>query len=371
MTAIAETPLVRMDAWVRRAPGLTDGSIADVGLVVPTFRRGADVVALLGCLVALPDRPSEVVIVDGSPDEEAEHCVDRWAADRDVPFDLVFVRSAPGLTRQRNVGIDTCTRELVFFLDDDCRPEPGYFRDIAAVFDADTEKRVGAVSGSIVNEMDLPLSARWRVRLLLGIVPRTLSPGAYHPSATSVPRSLMAPFYGVRRVDMVPGGAAAYRRDVFAGDRFSRFFEGYSQGEDLEMSLRLRRRWMLLWSGDAHVLHHHAPGGRPSSVAKGAMEVRNRYFILRRHSPNARVLDRLRFWADIAYIAGYDIVSAVLRPGSASHLRHALGVLKGAASCFVAPPRYDEPPARREYQVVLRDRVRATPSESERLPVAT
>ena len=355
MTAAA-APLQRLPAWVQRAAVTVEGTVANASLVVPTYRRGPDVVMLLDALVALPDPPGEVVVVDGSPDDDADERVAAWAAPRTLPFDLVVVRSEPGLTRQRNVGIDAAARDLVFYLDDDCLPLPGYFREIAAVFARDTDGRVGAVGGSIVNEMNLPLDARWRVRFMLGLVPRTLQPGQYYPTATSVPRSLTAPFSGTRRVDMVPGGAVAYRRVVLLAHRFSRFFEGYSQGEDLEMSLRIGRDWTLLWSGDAHVLHNHAPGGRPASAEKGRMEVRNRYFIWKRFSPDARWSDRCRFWLDIAYIGAYDVAASLARAGGLSSLRHAAGCARGALECLLDPPRHQEPAPDREYEIQAEER---------------
>jgi len=168
--------------------------------------------------------------------------------------------------------------------------------------------------------------------------------------ATSVPHCLAAPFRGVREVDIVPGGAAAYRREVFEAERFSLFFDGYSQGEDLEMSLRVRRGWRLLWCGDAPVGHYHAGGGRPDPRWKGRMEVRNRFFIWKRHTPEASWGDRVRFWADIVYILAWDLVLAVAR-WDPSHLDHAAGVAGGAIECIVRPPRYVEPPVRREYDV--------------------
>src|SRR5690606_24729970 len=144
---------------------------------------------------------------------------------------------------------------------------------------ADAPERIAAVCGTIVNEMNKSrLSLRWRLRFLLRLVPRG-EPGRYYPTATSVPKNRLTPFTGVREIDIVPGGAAAYRRKALERHRFSDFFTGYSQGEDLEYSMRLRREWEIRWCGDAHVLHNHAPSGRPPRFAHGRMAVRNRFFI--------------------------------------------------------------------------------------------
>lgn len=348
LAATGDQSLTPLPGWRRQ--GTQVGTLVDCSLVVPTYRRPSDIVTLLDRLAALPDRPGEVVVVDGSPDDLTTNAVQVWSDGGAHPFDLLVVRSAPGLTRQRNVGIDLSRGDFVFYLDDDCLPEPGYFRAMRDVFVADVERTVGAVGGSLVNEMGRPLDLRWRLRFLLRLVPRGES-GTFFRTATSIPRSTVARFTGTRAVDMLPGGASAYRRALLERHRFSLFFSGYAQGEDLEMSRRIAREWDLRWCGDAHVLHYHAPGGRPPSVEKGIMEVRNRFFIWKRYVPDTTVGDALRFWADIAFIFAVDVATFLARPRDHHHLVHAAGVALGAYRCIVDPPRHDEPPPRREYAV--------------------
>jgi GT2 family glycosyltransferase len=338
----------RLTGW--RLPATAPGGLADCTLVVPTWRRPATMVELLNRLLELPDPPAEMVVVDGSPDTLTSDALKAVVGQMKLPFELRYVRSPAGLTRQRNVGIDASTKEFVFFLDDDCLPEANYFRAIKQVFADDKAKAVGAVCGSILNEMDRPMPLRWRLRFALGLVPRG-EPGRYYPTATSVPRCTVSSFNGTRRVDIVPGGASAYRREVFARHKFSTFFEGYSQGEDLEMSLRIGQDWQLLWCGDAHCVHHHVSGARPASYRKGYMEVRNRYFIWRRHSLQPTLGCRIRLWLDFAYVFLCDLANWVTHPREGSYIQHAVGVVMGGLSCLVWPLQHHESPVRREYEV--------------------
>ena len=336
----------------RVPPSGRPAALHDCTLVVPTYQRPAEMVSLLGSLMAIPDPPGEVVVVDGSGGNETHDAVLMWSRAACAPFALSFVMSPPGLTRQRNVGIDASAGDFIFFLDDDCVPEPGYFQSIRSVYAEDGSRGVGAVCGSIINAMGKPLTLRWRIRFLLKLVPHG-EYGKYYPTATSVPVGLMKPFSGVRAVDIMPGGAASYRREVFERHRFSQFFYGYSQGEDMEMSLRIGKEWKLLWCGDAHVLHNHVAGGRPAHFQKGLMEVRNRFFIWKRYSPDVGTADRIRFWADIAYVFVCDLGGFLSHPFSFGFLSHAAGVVKGAVMCVFSPPRYEEPAARREYECVF------------------
>jgi GT2 family glycosyltransferase len=327
-------------------------ALEDCSLVIATYERPGQVVQLLKTLADLSDCPAEVIVVDGSRVKDSERALLTEIAPETLPFELVYVNSPAGLTKQRNVGIDLSSRKHVYFLDDDCLPEPGYFRAIRKVFQADEAGRIGAVCGLVVNEMNYPVTRRWRMRFALGLVPR-VKPGSYCSSGTCVPRNPVEPFSGIRPVDNLHGCSMAFRRAVLDRHRFSEFFQGYSQGEDLEMSLRIGNEWRIVWCGDAHVGHFHAASGRPTSFRKGKMEVRNRHFIWKRHSLDASFKDRLRFWLDTAFLATTDLGWFAMHPAQTHALAHAAGVLSGAIGCVFAPPRYEEPPARKQYDLYL------------------
>jgi GT2 family glycosyltransferase len=333
-----------------KVPRAKEGALAGCSLVVATYQRPEEIAELLDALADLWDPPEEAVIVDATPNGTVERRIAQFAASSPARFDVVYVRAPKGLTRQRNAGIDISTGRYVFFLDDDAMPFAGYFSEMQRVFDA--EPSAGGLGGAIVNQMGRPLSGRWRLRLALRLVPRG-RPDMWYPCGTSTPRALMKPFSGVRAVELLPGCAFAFRREVLDQFRFSEFFAGYAQGEDTEMSLRVGRRWKLLSCGSARVVHNVAPGGRPSSYAKGRMEVRNRYFIWKRHTSGVRLPDRVRFWADLLFLIAMDGAWFLVRPWRAGTLAHGAGILSAIVECMAAPPRYEEPPARRQYRVEL------------------
>ncbi|MBA4147190.1 MAG: glycosyltransferase family 2 protein [Verrucomicrobia bacterium] len=344
--------LQELQGWHKLATGYS--ALPQCALIVPTFRRPAEMVRLLGVVAMLEDAPGEFLVIDGSPDDAVDRAIQDWAKDKELPFNLVYVRSPAGLTRQRNVGIDACTREFIFFLDDDCLPEPGYFESIHGVFVADTKGEVGAVRGFLTNGINKPKTLLWRLRHALRIVPQG-APGQYHHCGSSGTWDMVQPFSGNRPVDLLSGGAAAYRREVFLKHRFSEFFYGYAQGEDMEMSLRIGKEWKLLVCGDARVDHHHADSGRPAGIARGQMAVRNRYFIWRRHSPDPGAKNQFLFWMDHVLMTAYYTASFLVRPWRPYYLGFATGTTKGLIECLVSPPRHQESPARSEYAFNLRE----------------
>jgi GT2 family glycosyltransferase len=326
----------------------------DCCLVVPTFNRPRETMELIQILAKRENGPVEVVVADGSSQPDLDRQLKSWAANSSLPFELVYVRCPAGLTRQRNIGIDVSTRELVFFLDDDSRPFENYFRSVRQVFLDDRKKTIGAIGGSVLNELDHPISIRWRIRLATGLVPR-VAPMTYASCGTSTPKALSRPFQGTRSVDLLPGCAFTFRREVFAKHRFSYFFEGYSQGEDMEMSLRVGGDWEVICCGDAELVHYTVPSARPPSFDKGAMEVRNKFVIWKRYVPNARLIDRIRFWGDVTLVVVFDLLHFLRRPWRGSHLKHAVGLVAGALGCLLSSPQFAEPTAHREYRLALGD----------------
>ncbi len=343
-----EEPM-QLTGWHIKPTRFSSTLLQNCTLIVPTYRRPQSIISLLERLIVLDDTPSEVIVVDGSPESDVVDQFLSWVKQKELPFDIKYIRSPSGLTRQRNIGIEASCGDIIYFLDDDCLPETDYFKGIFKVFQQDINGKIGGVAGSIVNEMGQPLSLRWRLRMWLKLVSKDGVPGKYYANASSVPKSLMNPFIGNISTDILPGGASAFRREVFKEDRFSEFFAGYAQGEDLEMSLRIKIRWQLLWCGDAHVLHLHAPIGRPRPFDKGKMEIRNRYFIWKRHSHSPMFTDQIKFWADLFFIGALDLGRFIARPSQIYLFVHCLGVLSGIFLCVFFPPSYDEPIVKQNY----------------------
>lgn len=330
-------PVNSLRGW--RIKGSKGTALDDCSLIVPTLRRHDDVLELLARLVAEPFPPAEVVVVDGAGDGELGRILAPRFETGTVPFDLVYVEGPRGLTLQRNAGVDVSRGELVFFLDDDALPELGYFRAVRQLFLSNPS--IGGVSGSIILPPSGRLPYRWRLRFALGIVPR-IRPFEYHASGTSVP-PIVAAEAETRPVDILPGYAFAFRREVFSVHRFSTYFTGYSYGEDVEMSLRVGKSWRLFRCAEAQVVHKQARSNRSHGFRKGRMEMSNRYFIWKRHVPFPGPINRLRFWADSALIVGLDLLSG--------RLAHASGMIVAGGLCVFNEQRHEEGPALAEYEL--------------------
>ena len=105
-------------------------------LILCTLNREQVVREFLGSLAVQIDAPPfEVIVVDQNPDDRLLPILH----DYETLFPIRRFRSAPGLSRARNVGLDHVTGEIVAFPDDDCTYPPGILRAVSDAFDADPE----------------------------------------------------------------------------------------------------------------------------------------------------------------------------------------------------------------------------------------
>jgi len=104
--------------------------MARFSLIVATVNRYAELSHLLSTLVEQTTCDFELIVVDQNQDERLAPLVRWWvqeAAKRcsnsEVPK-LIHLRSSPGLSKARNLGLEYATGEIIAFPDDDCWYEP-------------------------------------------------------------------------------------------------------------------------------------------------------------------------------------------------------------------------------------------------------
>jgi glycosyltransferase involved in cell wall biosynthesis len=104
------------------------GAPPDIAVVVPTFNRPEGIIALLHALAGqtlAPERFEVIVVDDCSSDDTVARLTALCGA---LPYRLTVLQTprnaGPGAAR--NVGWRAAAAALLAFLDDDCRPEPGW-----------------------------------------------------------------------------------------------------------------------------------------------------------------------------------------------------------------------------------------------------
>lgn len=308
-------------------------------VVTPTFYRPTEVIGLLKNLSEQIFLPKEVVLVDGAPaDEKATEEAVRQI-EKELPFEVIYIRHDRGTAIQRNAGIDVAQGEFIALIDDDVRLEKDFLERIFEAFGSDTEQTVGGIVGYRTNcHFKSEESERWRWYKRLKLL-TVYEPGRYDFSCGyPINNNMQAPFTGTRTVDFMTTACAVWRRKVFdSGLRFHPFFRDYGILEDAHLSLRAGREWSLLQCGDAHCEEMHSPNGRVNRRKIGYKCVVNYYFVFQDIVPLSWS-HKYRFWRYQLFEI-FRISASAIRRRSWSDVEDVRGraegilaVLRGAAS---------------------------------------
>ena len=227
----------------------------------------------------LPD-DGEVIVVDGDPKRSAEPPV-RELQERFPGLDVRYIASRPGVTLQRNVGIDAARRDVVVFVDDDCRLERGVFEVLACAYG---DRAIVGVTGRVERRARARLGPESHSRL------RWLLVGAGR-QGTMNSYGLRRPIVDVdkaRDVEYMCGAFMSARRDVAASVRFDETLSGYGLGEDDDFSYRLSRVGRVRYEPAAAIFHDELGFAGRDRQRVDRIRVVNRAYLFRKNFPQTR-----------------------------------------------------------------------------------
>ena len=267
-------------------------------VVIPTMRREAILEATLASLERCDPPPYEVIIVDSDDDGSSQPVV--TAFDHAVSPAVRYVRTTPSLTRQRNIGIDDASGDVILFLDDDVSIEPDLF---ARLEEAYNDPDVVGVTGLLIE----PDSRR-----LGGPASpfRRLLPGGGREGTFTrygYPRYVRT-FDRPHDVEFMPGCFMSARRDLAAQVRFDEHMGGYALAEDEDFSYRLSRLGRIRYVPEIVVRHRKLGFGSQNARRFGRLVVVNRTYLFRKNFRRTP-LTRLQFGMLIAMFVGHRIVN--------------------------------------------------------------
>ncbi len=281
-------------------------------VVIPTKNRLAPLRRTLESLRAADPAPEEVLVIDSDEKRSAERLVleleDRGLA-------VHYVHSEPSLTKQRNVGIDRATGDVVVFLDDDVSIPHDLFAKLAGPYEQDgvvgatgwvIEPRQGARLGgppSFLRRLVLPGSRRY--------------PGRF--TRYGYPRYVVVAD-GPCDVEFMPGCFMSARREPADRVRFDEQLAAYALAEDEDFSYRLSRLGRVVYLPDVVVVHEKLGFRSFDSRDFGRLVVKNRAYLFRKNFAQTPVA-RAQFGLLLAMLVGHRLLNR--------EWRGALGVAEG------------------------------------------
>jgi glycosyltransferase involved in cell wall biosynthesis len=259
-------------------------------------------------------RPAEALVIDASPEGSARKTVESF---QKGPVPLTYIHTEPSLTKQRNIGIDQTSGDVVVFLDDDVRLPSDLFAKLERAYD---DASVVGATGWVTEPQ--PIRAGGPSSFLRRFAVAGSRKHAGRFTRYGYPRYVVAEDT-VRDVEFMPGCFMSARRELAAQVRFDENLGAYALAEDEDFSYRLSQRGRLLYLHDVVVVHYKMGFRSYDSRALGRLVVKNRAYLFRKNFPQTP-LARMQFWMLLVKLVGH---RALNREWSG-----ALGVLEGMAT---------------------------------------
>lgn len=276
--------------------------------------------SLLKLLNSVKDQtlyPDEILIVDGSTNEETKQALEVNQF-KNLKYFLVDKKQR-GLTKQRNFGINKVSEsiDVVCFLDDDTILGSNYFEELIKTYKI--KKDAVAVGGYITNDVKWyqkegevnfdefkidgyirKLGKRYTIRKKLNLLP-DVAPGLMPTFSNGYPISFLPPVNKIFKVESFMGCAMSFRKEVFNSISFSTYFEGYGLYEDLDFCLRSTQYGDVYVNTAAKLEHHHDASGRPNKFKYGKMVVRNGWYVWHVKYQTPKFIARIK-WNSIVFL---------------------------------------------------------------------
>jgi GT2 family glycosyltransferase len=219
-----------------------------VTVLVPTYRRPADLARCLAALARQTRAPDEVVVVARVDDTDTHTCLRDPATAATLPLVIAPI-DVPGQVAALNRGLDAASGEVIAITDDDAAPRIDWVERIAAAFASDP--RLGALGGrDWVHQKGRVLDGE---RPLVGkVTAHGKIIGNHHLGVGAA-----------REVDILKGANMSYRRDAIRAIRFDARLRGAGAQvhNDMAFSLAVRNAgWKLVY--DPQVAVDHFPAER-------------------------------------------------------------------------------------------------------------
>lgn len=255
-----------------------------VSVIISTKNRTQDAITCLKSISIQTLLPDEIIIVDSSDTDQLKAEFSAFHG-----LNIKYVRSKPGLTLQRNIGIKTSSGDILIFLDDDITLHKDYIKEIMHVFGSSRVRPIGGVTGQIVNAG----KAKTMVQKLCGFIDEVFAglfflvrSGGGGFQLSGFPTILRKGSRNIKNVEFLYGCNMAFTREVISRFEFDENLCGYGWGEDDDIAYRVSREHQNIYTPFARIiLNNVSPSTGGSNYALMKMGIENHYYLFRKNFP--------------------------------------------------------------------------------------
>lgn len=256
-------------------------------VVICTFEREQSLELCITSVLNQHRSVREILVIDNGIDQRAEYVTNqlRKASGKNrVPISVIENPSGNSLTAGRNLGVQACTGKIVLFIDDDVVLDAGYVEAIERVFE--NSPGILGVQGVWEHTPDRGIK-QWLKRVF-----REYRTG---PNESSLNSCVTGSYPSSCDTEMPAkwfcGFNQAYRIGVFESCLFDEKLIGYSDGEDLDFSVRVARLGssVLRITPSAQLAHIKANSGRLSQWERTVMQEINSFYLFHKLFPDTGI----------------------------------------------------------------------------------
>lgn len=264
-----------------------------LSIIICTRNRLADVCTFLPTLSAQSMPATELIIVDSST-ESLQNSIEFTKLFNATHFPntkLMYLHTQPGLTFQRNRGIEKASGDILFFFDDDVTLELNYLQVMHDTFQKHPDYAGGM--GTVTNLKPYSFNA-YRIFRMFFLLDRNHARGNF--TLSGMPTHA----YGntqLQDVQVLGGCCMAFRGWALKQQQFDEKLRMYGYMEDCDISKRLSEMYKLFYQPEARLEHHESPLNRDRLKHNRAMFIANySYLFFKNFYPHARWKIIFYYW---------------------------------------------------------------------------
>ena len=249
-----------------------------ISVIVPTLNRNKEIFFFVNTLKRQTMPVHELIVVDAGEPSDLQSQLQLSLQDTDI--NLQYATSEAGTSLQRNIAIDICKGDILFFFDDDILLEPDYIEQTMKCFKLEYSPPVGGVLGTFTSSYKTSKAKKLYSKIFR--ITHSIEGNQAKLMATGAVQWLIRPD-DIVRVPVCSGGRVAYRKECFDHERWATFLPGYTMSEDVEISFRLSQKWTLLQNPEALLYHDKSDIGRNSQGDRFARLIYSRFYFFHNH----------------------------------------------------------------------------------------
>ncbi len=286
---------------------------ANISVIIPTKDRPNELKRFLKSLDVQSLQPDELIIVDASENEKTFSLISEKKITS--KYYIKYIKSKPGLTRQKNIGVTESNGRLLFFFDDDVVLDRKFIEIINDTFIEFEEYNVVGITGRITNN-------QISIKLIDKLVKKAFfltDCGKGKVKLSGLPEHRMD--RKLSFVNVLPGGCTAYSRKIFSHYLFDENLTGYSYLEDIDFSYRVSQKFRLLYQPLARCEHFPTTFKEANARSLRKMLARNHFYLFKKNMPK----DLFHLYAFGMSLIGLLIYNALLL----KDIQACIGIIEG------------------------------------------